>query len=59
MPATIKMSLSNGNTTRSQIAMLTQSAPKVASVNKSATPLSASMVGRIHNVRPGCGSCGR
>jgi hypothetical protein len=26
---------------------------------KSVAPLSAPMIGRIHNARAGCGSCGR
>jgi hypothetical protein len=59
MPAIVKMSLSNGNPTRSQIAIFERTANKQASVIKPATPLSSPMVGRIHNVRPGCGSCGR
>jgi hypothetical protein len=59
MPAIVKMSLSNGNPTTSQLAMLARTVNKQASVVKTATPLSSPMVGRIHNVRPGCGSCGR
>jgi hypothetical protein len=62
MPATIKMSLSNGNPTKAQLAILSYSTNPVAipkaNVNVNA-PLSAPMVGRIHNVKPGCGSCGR
>ena len=62
MPASIKMSLSNGNPTRTQIAILTHNANLAAIPKNPATksaPLSAPMVGRIHNVKPGCGSCGR
>jgi hypothetical protein len=62
MPASIKMSLSNGNPTRTQLAVLSYNAnlaaiPKAPAVKNA--PLSAPMVGRIHNVKPGCGSCGR
>lgn len=63
MPATIKMSLSNGNFTKRQLDLLSFSA-NLASIPKTApatvnAPLSAPMVGRIHNAKPGCGSCGR
>ena len=60
MPATIKMSLLNGNPTPSQIASLTYSA-NLASIPKTIqnTPLNTGMIQRIHNVRAGCGSCGR
>jgi hypothetical protein len=27
--------------------------------NKAPTHLKSGMIGRIHNIRPGCGSCGR
>ena len=62
MPASIKMSLSNGNPTRTQLAVLSYYA-NLATIPKSTAqlnaPLSAPMVKRIHNVKPGCGSCGR
>ena len=60
MPATIKMSLLNGNPTPSQIASLTYSA-NLASIPKTmkTTPLNTGMIQRIHNARSGCGSCGR
>lgn len=62
MPASIKMSLSNGNPTRTQLAVLTYNANLTAIPKSPAplnAPLSAPMVKRIHNVKPGCGSCGR
>jgi hypothetical protein len=65
MPAIVKMTLSNGNFTKRQLDLLSFSAnlasiPKTASVPATVNaPLSAPMVGRIHNVKPGCGSCGR
>ena len=62
MPAKINMFLSNGNyvpqqQTKSPINVANlASAPTPAPVN---VPLNRSMISRIHNVRPGCGSCGR
>ena len=60
MPATIKMSLLNGNPTPSQIASLIYSA-NLASIPKTTQniPLNTGMIQRIHNARSGCGSCGR
>jgi hypothetical protein len=62
MPASIKMSLSNGNHTNAQLAILSYNA-NLAAIPKSPAqlnaPLTAPMVKRIHNVKPGCGSCGR
>jgi len=58
MPSKILMSLNNGNYTQKQIAAFqakTAPLPKP----KSAQALNSSIVGRIHNVRPGCGSCGK
>ena len=58
MPAKISMSLNNGNYTRTQIAAYKANlaaAPKP----KGSSALNASIVGRIYNVRPGCGSCGK
>jgi len=52
------MNLNNGNYTQKQIAAFQA---KIAPVPKpkAAQALNASIVGRIHNVRPGCGSCGK
>ena len=63
MPATIKMSLYNGNPTIAQIAALTYSSnmspvPKSTQLKANA-PLASSMINRIHTTKPGCGSCGR
>jgi len=58
MPAKIFMKLNNGNYTQKQLetfqANLAQT-PKP----KAGGPLNTSIIGRIHNVRPGCGSCGK
>jgi hypothetical protein len=58
MPAKILMNLNNGNYTQKQLATFHE---KMASVPKpkAQQALNASIVGRIHNVRPGCGSCGK
>jgi hypothetical protein len=58
MPAKIFMKLNNGNYTQKQLetfqANLAQTPkPKVGG------PLNSSIINRIHNVRPGCGSCGK
>jgi hypothetical protein len=58
MPAKIQMSLNNGNYTRTQLAAF-QANLAPAPVLPGAGPLNSSIVGRIHNVRPGCGSCGK
>ena len=60
MPAPIKMSLYNGSPTPAQIASLTymSNLTPVPTV-RSAAPLSAPMIGRIHNAKSSCGSCGR
>ena len=56
MPAKkIGMQISNGNFYSS---MAPPSAPKVDAY-KPKLSLSSSMIQRIHNVRPGCGSCGK
>lgn len=60
MPAKINMVISNGNFTPAQIALHTAKKEKeLASLPKAPTILNAPMIKRIHNVRPGCGSCGR
>ena len=63
MPATIKMSLSNGNPTTAQIAALTYASnlspvPKTTQL-KASGPLNSGMIHRIHTTNPGCGYCGR
>lgn len=62
MPAKINMFLSNGNYVPQQakktinIANLAVAPSQAKQVN---TSLNNSMISRIHNARPGCGSCGR
>jgi hypothetical protein len=60
MPAKMMMTLSNGNLTHKQVASYTAfMKTKEASKPKPNGSLTASMIGRIHDVKPGCGSCGK
>lgn len=52
------MSLNNGNYTKTQLAAY-QANLAATPKPKTAQALNSSIVGRIHNVRPGCGSCGK
>jgi hypothetical protein len=57
MPAKLKMTLFNGNMSASYIASAqAQQAVKPVNIPSS---LKSSMISRIHNVKPGCGGCGR
>ncbi len=61
MPAKISMFIPKGGYTLPQMSAPVIS-PNIAPAPKSAaapTPLNSAMIGRIHSVRPGCGSCGR
>jgi hypothetical protein len=59
MPAKMNMVISNGNKLPSQF--YSRNAPSTlgAITIKAPTALNASIIGRIHTVKPGCGSCGR
>jgi hypothetical protein len=61
MPGTIKMSLTNGNLTMMQNNLLRSNQPSLAQVpvRTGNISLNAPMITRVHNVRPGCGSCGK
>jgi hypothetical protein len=58
MPPTMKMFLANGNNTFEQMSSFSavNSVPKTLPKPSS---LNSSMIGRIHNAKSGCGSCGR
>uniref|UniRef100_A0A6C0ARJ5 Uncharacterized protein n=1 Tax=viral metagenome TaxID=1070528 RepID=A0A6C0ARJ5_9ZZZZ len=59
MPQKINMFITNGNFIPAQIkSQINTENLAIISGPKSA-PLNSSMITRIHNVRPGCGSCGR
>jgi len=55
MPALIKMRITNGNNYN------IPKPPNVSTQNniKPPTTLKSNMIGRIHNIQPGCGGCGR
>jgi hypothetical protein len=59
MPAKMNMFLSNGNPSQAQIAV--RNIANTASLARAPAPsaLTAPIIGRIHSVKPGCGSCGR
>ena len=59
MPAKINMVISNNNQLPPQF--YSKKAPSTlgAIAKKAPTALNASIIGRIHSVKPGCGSCGR
>ena len=60
MPATIKMTLSNGNPIRPHLVAPSTNFASIPTTSSTLNkPLSSPMVERIHNVKPGCGSCGR
>jgi hypothetical protein len=55
MPAKINMFITNGNIFPPQIQQIQQpTKPKTTNA-----ALNSGMISRIHNIRPGCGSCGR
>lgn len=62
MPARINMFLSNGNPPPAMLKQINATnlgtTPSMASP-KAPSAINAPMLARVHNVRPGCGSCGR
>ena len=62
MPQRIQMFLPNGNNSAMMQRQINQPAlganPSIAAP-KAPSALNAPFISRIHNVRPGCGSCGR
>ena len=60
MPAKINMFITNGNIFPPQMILPEQpQQPQQITKPKPNIPLNASMISRIHNIKPGCGSCGR
>jgi len=55
MPQKINMFISNGNFSLPQI----KTPSNNSFVSKPTGSLNSSIIARIQNVRPGCGSCGR
>ncbi len=62
MPQKIKMILTNSNQPRVNLIQMNtsslSSSPSMSS-SKAPTALNSPILARVHNVRPGCGSCGR
>ena len=60
MPQKIGMILTNNynNLALQQAYLASLQSKTSASINKN-TSLKDAMIGRIHNIKPGCGSCGR
>jgi len=64
MPQKINMIISNGNTipmihSKTHNVESLASSSSVPDVKKAPSSLNAPILARIHNARPGCGSCGR
>ena len=55
----MNMVISNGNKLPPQFYSRTDPSTLGAITKKAPTALNASIIGRIHSVKPGCGSCGR
>jgi len=53
------MKLDNSNYTYRQLAEYKANLAAATPKPKGNSALNSSIVGRIHNVRPGCGSCGK
>jgi hypothetical protein len=59
MPQKLNMLITNGNFIPAQIKSQINTANLATIPAPKSAPLNSSMITRIHNVRPGCGSCGR
>lgn len=58
MPVKLGMNLDNGNYTAAFIEKYKKTIA-LSNARKPPSALNSAMIGRIHNVRPGCGSCGK
>jgi hypothetical protein len=59
MPQKLNMFITNGNFIPPQIKAQITTANLASIPAAKPAALNSSMITRIHNVRPGCGSCGR
>ena len=59
MPAKIHMYINNGNMSAANARSIASPVTPQIMVPKNSSALNASIIGRIHTVKPGCGSCGR
>jgi len=58
MPAKMKMQINNYNQPSPLMLLNTANLAAAPQPPKAPSALSAPMLKRVHNVRPGCGSCG-
>jgi hypothetical protein len=60
MPKKMFMQISNGNASSAQLANFNSKNALVKAASLTApTSLNSSMISRIHNIKGGCGGCGR
>ena len=60
MPMKLNMQLSNGTYSPAQLDAHIKLTTITQNIQQTTpTAFNSPMVGRVHNVRPGCGSCGR
>ncbi len=59
MPQKLNMLITNGNFIPANVKSQINVANLAVIPTPKSAPLNSSMITRIHNVRPGCGSCGR
>ena len=61
MAGTMKMVIHNGNPSAVQLKTLEKAASTLHNNAKTLAPkaLNSSMITRIHNIKPGCGGCGK
>jgi len=59
MPFAMKMNLVNSNAMNAKILASLQQKNSKAVAPAPTPSLGGPMIGRIHNIKPGCGSCGR
>jgi len=53
------MIITNGNISHAQLRSIMAPPTLAAGTPKAPSALNASIIARIHSVKPGCGSCGR
>uniref|UniRef100_A0A6C0LJJ0 Uncharacterized protein n=1 Tax=viral metagenome TaxID=1070528 RepID=A0A6C0LJJ0_9ZZZZ len=61
MPGRMRMVIHNGNPSTSQILNMEKASALLQKSAKAKAPraLNSSMINRIHNLKPGCGGCGK
>ena len=61
MPGRMRMVIHNGNPSTSQILNMEKATAIIQKSTKAKAPraLNGPMITRIHNIKPGCGGCGK